>query len=166
MKNLFLCFATMVMASAASAQIEKGTGLVGASSNFGFNNTNTNSTSVLNLNLKGAIFVVTNLAIGIRLDYSQTNYTSNNINLNSNFGSTTVGLFGRYYYLGKFFGGLGVTSTTPSSGSSYTAVPIEIGYAAFINSAIAVEPSFNFTKSNSQNVIGINIGFTLYLHRK
>jgi hypothetical protein len=165
-KGWLVCFIALLITSAASAQIEKGTVLAGASSNFAFNSTSQahgSSTTTLNLDLRGGYFIINNLALGIQVDYYQ-NWSSAS---SGSYGSTSVGLFGRYYYKGKIFGGLGITEVSPyPSGGSYNLVPIQVGYAAFINKNIAIEPSLSLTEGNSQSVLGLNVGFTLYLHRK
>jgi hypothetical protein len=152
MKRIHLLIAFIVIVSAASAQkIDKETVLVGSSSNMGINNS---TSTVFNLDLKAGYFVMDNLAVGGRLDY------------NSGTSNASIGIFGRYYYEGKIFGGLGFTQVFPSSGSSYTQVPLEVGYAAFVTKNIAIEPSLNVTLSKAQNIVGLNLGFGLYLHRK
>jgi hypothetical protein len=45
-------------------------------------------------------------------------------------------------------------------------VPIEVGYAAFINTNIAIEPPLNFTRSDGQDVTGLNLGLGPVLAQK
>ncbi len=164
MKKIILTLFGGFIISFSFGQIERGAMLVGASSNFGLNRENPspstgNHITTLNLDVKGGYFVINNLAAGLRFNYNRT-YRDG-----PSYGSTSVGIFGRYYYQGKFFGGIGITSVGPSSGNTYTEFPIEVGYAAFITKNIAIEPSLNFVKGDSQNVIGLNFGFSLYLNR-
>ena len=163
MKRIIMILCTSFVAIGASAQIEKGTVLVGTSSNLGFNSYSPSgggsSTSVFNIDLKGGYFFIDNLAGGIKLGY--TNISSGG----SSNATTTIGAFGRYYIQGKFFLGAGISNVSPSSGDSSIEVPLEAGYAAFINKNIAVEPALNFTKYDGGSVFGLNVGFTLYLNR-
>ncbi|CAN5310333.1 hypothetical protein BH09BAC3_BH09BAC3_10880 [soil metagenome] len=164
MKKIVMLLCASFIVLAASAQIEKGTILAGASSNLGFNSynpsgSNSTSTTVFNLDVKGGYFFIDNLAGGIKLGFNRVSTGG------TSYGTTTVGVFGRYYVQGKFFLGAGINSVSPSSGSSSIEVPLEAGYAAFINKNIAVEPALNFTKYDGGSVFGLNVGFTLYLNR-
>jgi hypothetical protein len=163
MKKLLLAFSAAFMMFSASAQIEKGTVFVGASSSFGVNSYNPsgngdNTTSV-NLNLKAGYFVIENLTVGLNFGYDHSSTGDNSSS------STKFGIFGRYYFMGKVFAGLGVNSVSNSPGDSSAEIPIEVGYAAFITKNIAIEPSLNFVKGDGGNTFGLNVGFSLYLNR-
>jgi hypothetical protein len=169
MKKLFfttLCLA--ILSTASFAQIGKGTVLVGASSNLGYTSTsyeldgNDDNLNHFTLNLKAGYFVIDNLAFGLNLGYdnvSQGDY---------DYSVTRFGLFGRYYVNGKFFMGLGYSSSKAEDAEANKSVPIEAGYAAFINDNIAIEPSLSYSVGvgdNESNAFGLNVGFTIYLNR-
>ena len=163
MKKLILALSATFIMFAASAQIEQGTILAGASSAFGVNSYNPSgtgdNTTAVNLNLKGGYFVIENLAVGLNLGYNH--YSTGNAKSSN----STFGIFGRYYFMGKIFAGLGVNAVSSDPGDSSAEIPIEVGYAAFIGKNIAVEPSLNFVKGDNVNKFGLNIGFTLYFNR-
>lgn len=140
------------------AQIEKGTFLVGASSNVGYNNLSPDNSSgytILNINLKAGYFVINNLTAGLNAGYSKIDDAS----------VTSVGVFARYYVAGKFFAGAGYTSIKPDGGDSATEIPIELGFAAFVSDNIAIEPSVGYSMGDGYERFGFNIGFSLYFNR-
>jgi len=149
-----LCFA-----SVAFGQIEKGAWLFSGGSNLGntsFSQSGGGSSSAFNLDLKGGYFFMDNLAAGALL------------NLLSYSGSSTtgIGLFARYYVQGKFFLGAGFQSwSTSGGGGSTTQIPVEVGYAFFVNNAIAVEPGLKLTTFSGGSTFNIGIGFTVFLGR-
>jgi hypothetical protein len=156
-KSIFL-IAFLLIAGYASAQISKGTILAGASSNLGFTSVSPDTGdnySLFDLSLKGGYFVIDNVVAGANIGYHKIDTYS----------YTSFGLFGRYYYQGKFFGGAGFNIIKPEDSDSQFSVPFEVGYAAFINEAIAVEPSLNFSVGENSNTFGFNVGFTLYFNR-
>lgn len=162
-KILLTFFVAFVVVFSTSAQIEKGAILVGASSNAGFTSYDEDAGdfSMFNISLKGGYFIMDNLVLGLNLGLVDIEDAS----------ETTFGVFGRYYFNGKIFGGLGYGSTKVDNGSSdftVSQIPLEVGYAAFIGKAIAVEPSLNYTMYGSDGdgaSFGLNVGFTLYLNR-
>jgi len=140
------------------AQIERGTILVGASSNIGYNNLSPDNSSgytILNVDLKAGYFVISNLTAGLNLGYSKIDDAS----------ITSIGAFARYYIAGKFFAGAGFTSITPDGGDSTTEIPIELGFAAFVSGNIAIEPSVSYAMGDGYERFGLNIGFSLYFNR-
>jgi hypothetical protein len=157
-KYVFILVACLIVGS-ASAQIEKGTVLVGASSNLSFTSISPDggdNYSVFDLSLKGGYFFMDNLTAGLNLGYQKID----------DFSLTTFGLFGRYYYQGKFFGGVGFNVISYEGSDSQTSIPFEVGYAAFITPNIAVEPSLNLGIAEDSTSFGVRVGFSLYLNRK
>ena len=167
--------------SATTAQIHKGTWLIGSSSSFGINNYSSkvgSDVTIFNVNLKSGYFVIDNLALGLNLGL--TSFSEHE-------SQTTViaGAFIRYYLPKNFFLGAGynsvsTTSTGPygSSTSGYS-IPFEVGYAAFITPNIAIEPSIVYVtgddkggitysgmSTGANSAFGVNLGFTVYLNRK
>jgi hypothetical protein len=157
-KSIFL-IAFLLIAGYASAQISKGTILAGASSNLSFTSVSPDTGenyTLFDLSLKGGYFVIDNVVAGANFGYQKID----------DYSVTSFGIFGRYYYQGKFFGGAGFNIITPEGSDSQTSIPFEVGYAAFINEFIAVEPSLNFSIGEDNNTFGFRVGFTLYLNRQ
>ena len=166
MKKIIVTLSMLMLFSAASyAQIQKGSFLVGASSNLGFSSNSTegdDNVNVFTLDLKTGYFLVDNFALGVKFGYSKYSYGDND-------GSNTViGLFGRYYVNGKIFAGAGYSSTKPDNSDALNSMSLELGYAAFITNNIALEPSISYVKGlgdNDSNRFGLNLGFALYFNR-
>lgn len=161
MKKVLLTFFAAALALSASAQIEKGTILVGASSAGGFESYDEDAGdfSQFGLGVKGGYFLADNFVLGLNLGFGKNSEVDD-----SEFG---FGPFARYYFNGKIFVGAGV-DIYKFGDYSETNIPLEVGYAAFITDAIAVEPALNFTKFGGDaegSVFGLNVGFTLYLGR-
>lgn len=154
----FAVCAALCLSTGAFGQIEKGAWLFSGGSNLGntsYSPSGGTSTSLFNLDLKGGYFFIDNLAGGAL------------VNVLSYSGSSTtgIGLFARYYIQGKFFLGAGFQSYS-SSGSSTTQIPLEAGYAFFVNSAVAVEPALKYTTFDGGSTFNIGIGFTVFLGRE
>lgn len=172
MKKIFLTAFAALTVFAASAQIEQGTILVGASSNAGFTSFNEDAGdySQFNLDVKGGYFIMDNLAIGLNLGFSSVDFGDSGKETDTGFG-----LFGRYYFNGKIFGGVGFNSVKVKfesdsfdSESTVSVIPIEVGYAAFLNDAVAIEPALNYSiyGGDSEGAsFGLSIGLTVYLGR-
>ena len=164
--SIYLAVFVFLSSNAAYAQIQKGTFLVGASSNFGYSSTSyedsDDNLNVFSLNLKGGYFVIDDLTFGLSFGY--TKYSAGDIDASS----TSVGLFGRYYVNGKFFAGMGYNSSKVEDADAINRVPFEVGYAAFINDNIAVEPSLSYSigvGDTESNQFALNVGFALYFNR-
>jgi hypothetical protein len=168
MKKILLTLFAATVVFAASAQIGKGTILVGGSSNLNFtsNNEDHGDFSEMSLDVRGGYFVMDNLAVGLRLGYDK--YKSNADGASDVDAVTTFGVFGRYYVQGKIMLGAGYAITdygTPSS----SALSIEAGYAIFLNDAVAIEPALNYTSFGSDDqgaAFGLNVGISVFLGRK
>ena len=174
MKKIFLSVAAFVLISAgAFAQIEQGTILVGASSNLSFISQSFDGVddkwNNFNLDVMGGYFVIENLAVGLNLGFDNTTFGDSKSTV------TGFGLFGRYYVNGKIFIGAGFNSNKQKdddglseSEFSFTTIPLEVGYAAFITDNIAIEPSLNYILESGDvegSIFGLNVGFALYLGR-
>lgn len=168
MKNhLLTLICIFVVVFSASAQINQGAILVGASSNLAFASESPDggdSYSRFNLDGKAGYFFVENLAAGVRLGYDKVDDSS----------SFLFGVFGRYYINGAIIAGLGVSTNNFDPGGasdnfSYTGINLEGGYAAFIADNLAIEPTLNldlFSGDYDATRFGFNIGFTLYFNRQ
>jgi hypothetical protein len=164
---LMTFFAFCLSGGTAIAQINKGTFLLGASSNLGFSSTSTDisddNVNVFLLDLSGGYFVIDNLALGLSFGYSRYSYGD------FDGSSTSFGLFGRYYVNGKVFFGLGFASSKVEESDAVNSVPLEVGYAAFVTDNIAIEPSLSYSigvGDNESNTFGLQVGFTLYFNRQ
>lgn len=158
MKKLLFILFVMCIAGSASAQINKGSVLVGASSNLNFSSVKFDGQdrfSLFDLGVKTGYFVVDNLAVGLDFGYQKIDDLS----------ITNFGIFGRYYYQGKIFGGAGFNVLKYEDQDSQTSIPFEIGYAAFITENIAIEPAFHFSVGDNTNTYGLRVGFSIYLNR-
>ena len=159
MKKIYITLIVLCSSCAISfAQIEKGIWLVGASSNLGISSQsipNSPGYTIATVNVKAGYFLINNLVLGINARFSKIDDSS----------TLSLGAFGRYYIAGKFFLGGGISSIKPNTGDSVIEIPLEVGYAAFVTSNIAIEPSINFSKGDGYDLFGANIGFSIYFGR-
>lgn len=167
MKKIHLTISILMLFAATSyAQIQKGSVLVGASSNLGFSSTSYDGAddnfNVFTLDVKAGYFVIDNLAVGLNFGYNKFSQGD------SDASTTLFGLFGRYYVNGKIFVGAGYSSLKLEDSDASNSLPFEVGYAAFITDNIAFEPSINYAiglGDNESNTFGLNLGFALYFNR-
>jgi hypothetical protein len=164
MKKSFLLLFTVTLAVAASAQISKGTILVGARSNLGFSSTSYDGAddrfNQFDLSVAGGYFLIDNLVLGPSIGFSSIKFGDFETS------TTSFGLFGRYYVQGKIFVGAGFQSVKAEDEPSSNLIPLEVGYAAFITDNIAIEPALNYIIGDGFNTFGLGVGFNLYLNRK
>ncbi len=177
-----MSFLLMIVAFMATAQIEKGTWLLGANSNLGYNSytptSGGSSVNYFNIGMRSGYFVGENFAVGVNLEYLSASGSSSTTTI------TTIGIFARYY-MKQVFLGAGYNSLSQSSGSgsspSWGSIPIELGYVAFITRNIAVEPALVYTMATdtenggmpgysglpfpAKSGFGLRIGFSIYLGR-
>jgi hypothetical protein len=167
MKKIILTMSILMLFAAASyAQIQKGSVLVGASSNLGFSSISyddgDDNFKVFILDLKAGYFVIDNLAVGLNFGYSKYSFGDTDAS------TTLFGLFGRYYVNGKIFVGAGYSSSKLEDSDASNSLPLEAGYEAFITDNIALEPSVSYSiglGDNESNTFGLNLGFALYFNR-
>lgn len=154
-----------------SAQTEKGKLLLGASSNSGLSFQSQDGAEdnlvSFSLNAQGGYFVIDNLAAGLNLGFSTSSQ--------GDFSNTTlsIGPFARYYFDNVFFGAnFSITNTNGDNGisdfsSNGSLLGLELGYAAFLNNNIAIEPALTYFNTggdfNGLTGFSLNIGFTIYL---
>ena len=152
MKRIILPLLAIFTMSAAVAQIEKKTWLIGATSSLGFNSYSFNSGSALSvftINSKAGYFVAKNFVVGLNLGLVNLSQSGNSER------TTSIGAFARYYLPKKIFVGSGINSvSTLVSGdypsSSSTTIPFELGVAVFITKNFAIEPSLNYLVGDSK----------------
>lgn len=183
MKHAMIFIGAILVAISTSAQIEKGTWMLGANSNLGFNSYTPagggSDQSYFNIGTKAGYFVAPNFVLGANLEYINASTSGSSSSI------TTMGLFTRYY-AGTIFFGAGYNSLSQSysgggSSVSYGSIPIEAGFVGFITRNIAIEPALVYSiATDSENgampgyaglpfpaksAFGLKIGFSLYLGR-
>ena len=171
----FLFLALMcVITSQLLAQTEKGNILIGASSNLGFSVQSQDGLedNIVNFSLsaQGGYFIVDNLVGGLNIGLNSTtigDFSGRNF---------SFGPFARYYFENVFFGAsfFAVNSKNDVGGgevftSNGTQFNLELGYAAFLNKYVALEPTITYLTTGGDLNIGglsafaLNIGFSIYL---
>ncbi len=115
----------------------------------------------VNINLSGGYFVINNLAVGL-----YTGYEYSKLGDESDW-SYNVGAFGRYYTKPKLFIGTGYLLSSSKGGEIYGTIPVEIGYAYFLNKTFAIEPSIFLgigANNNTNFIYSLNLGIGIYLN--
>ena len=169
MKKQLLTLLAVILSLSAFAQINKGTILINTQTNLNFTHGESDGESENVFSLKAAVgyFVAENLAIGPVFSYEKEGDVS----------LTGIGLFGRYYVNGKVFFGAGYSSNRLKFNidgygdftSKVNAIPLEVGYAIFLNQNVTIEPSINYTTYSGDgdgSTFGLNVGFGIYLNRE
>lgn len=153
-----------------SAQTEQGKILMGATSNLGLSVQTQDAVEDNSFNFsigaQGGYFVINNLAAGLNLGFS----TSSQGDFSGT--SITIGPFARYYFENVFFGGsFSFINTNSDNGvsdfsSNGSQLGLELGYAAFLNNNVAIEPKITYANTGGDfdglTAIALNIGFTIY----
>ena len=163
MKTIFLiAFVSCLFPGVTKAQIDKGTIYAGVTTNLNYTSTDfdlDDNLNSLNINLNGGYFLASNFLAGGTFGYSASGFGD----LDNT--ATTLGIFLRNYLNGAVFFGLGYESFNPDEGSTLERIPVEAGYAAFLNDHVAIEPSITYSFGIGDidaNAISINIGFGIY----
>lgn len=155
-----------------SAQTNQGNLLIGANSTSGLSFQSQDGIDdnliSFSLNARGGYFLIDNLAAGLNLGFS-----SNSV---GDFSSTSfsLGPFARYYFDQIFFGASFVAVNTNSdngngndSSRNGTQFNLELGYAAFLNNNVAIEPAITYLTTGGDfgglTGFALNIGFNIYL---
>lgn len=113
------------------------------------------------IELSGGYFFVDNLVGGLVTGYDY-----------SKFGdlddwSYNVGVFSRYYTKPYVYFGVGYLLTQSKDNDLVGTIPIELGYAYFINKHFALEPALLFgigAQNNDTFIYALSIGFGIYLN--
>lgn len=161
MKKLIVLFA-LALSFGASAQIEGGTMLAGGGASF---NTNLpkqgETTTSLSLTPQFGLAFADNFVAGAWFQFQSA----------SSFNGMSVAPFLRYY-MNNFFVQAGYGYSYAKSGdfkSEGSIVDLELGYAAFLNDNVALEPALyynaNFSNGYTGSDLGIKIGFQIYFNR-
>ncbi len=155
--------------------IQKGNWIVGGSIGalgYSFESENFN----INLMPKAGYFISDGIAIGLGVDLGFSTVKGGD-----NIWGYGIKPFIRYYFpegassTGRFFGqgDLGITGATEGAADTSFAFGINMGYAHFITSTVALEVTagYNYSKSEAanavaQNGLGAAVGFQIYLPGK
>lgn len=158
-----------------SKPIQKGNWIVGGSIGalgYSFESENFN----INLMPKAGYFISDGIAVGLGVDLGFSTVKGGD-----NIWGYGVKPFIRYYFpegassTGRFFGqgDLGITGATEGAADTSFAFGINMGYAHFITSTVALEVTagYNYSKSEAanavaQNGLGAAVGFQIYLPGK
>jgi len=127
----------------------------------------------INLMPKAGYFISDGIAIGMGVDLGFSTVKGGD-----NIWGYGIKPFVRYYFpegssnTGRFFGqgDIGITGATEGSADTSFAFGLNMGYAHFITSNVALEVTagYNYSKSDSanavaQNGLGVAVGFQIYL---
>lgn len=164
MKIVLSIIALVIVAFTAFSQINRGTIIVGASSNaslLGVKSGPSSTETYFNISPRVGYFFSNNWVLGTDVSYSKT----------GSYDATTLGLFSRYYIVGKYFLGAEYSTSKFSGASNSTNfLNLEGGYAAFLTESIAIEPSIIYATTTGDTPtysnFGLRIGFSLYFNRK
>lgn len=150
----------------ANAQfIQKGAIMAGGNASFqSVKPDGSDSYSILQISPQVGYFVIDNLAIGADLSFAKT----------EGFSSIGAGVFGRYYTNVGVFGQAGFKYLSSSleilgdkTTTSGNVIDLGIGYAAFLNSHVSLEPIVKYSIQSGDigkaNTIGLGVGFQVYL---
>ncbi len=157
MKKLLLFIVLLAGALSAHAQFDKGTKYVGASvSGLGFSYSSSEKFR-FGLDLTAGYFVSDCLMLRGNVTYDHTKAIND----------VAVGAGARYYFdqCGVFMGaGAEYVHYTPNSND--VQIPLEVGYAFFVNRFITIEPSLYYKMSldsfSQKSTIGLRIGLGFY----
>ena len=163
MKKLFLTLVVALACVCANAQFEQTKKFIGASLS-GMDMTFSDAKDFsANLDLTAGYFVANNFLVKGNLGYGYAN-EHNRLN---------AGLGARYYFQrnGIFVGTGGEINWQENGGErghglTLVNVPVEVGYALFINRHVTIEPSFFnkvcINKISDYSEVGFKIGFGVY----
>ena len=195
MKKTLLVVAALFTVGLVNAQTEKGNMIVGGdvSLDFATNKAESNGTTVdvgktteIEFSPQFGYFVMDRLAIGAELTYQSETFKPDGGGGDDKFSLVGLGPFVKYYLENGIFGqlnagfgsgkfettnGQGATQETKYSASTWR---LGVGYAAFLNEHIAVEPMLSYGSDvlknkdtdvkSIDNSFRISVGFTIFLN--
>lgn len=168
MKRILILALIIGCQQSLQAQTEQGQLLIGANSNLNFSNQNQDgfddNITNISVNATGGYFVIDNLAAGINLGFSRASQG------NLAFSNFVFGPFARYYIQSVFVGASFSALSARGDGidtSNGSQIDFELGYAAFLNNFVAIEPTISYLTTGGDfdglTSIALNIGFTIYI---
>ena len=157
MRKFILCAALMLASIGAKAQFEAGTKYLGISATGLGVSYSTNEKFRVGLEATAGVFVADKILARAYVGYNHTDYTDD----------FTAGLGARYYFRenGVFLGAGGEFSHLTKNNNDVM-IPIEMGYAFYLNHYITIEPSLYYKMSlddfSDKSTVGLKIGFGFY----
>lgn len=157
MKKMMLCALMMMVAICAKAQFEAGTKYVGISAtNLGLSYSSSERFR-LGLEANAGYFVADKVMLRANISYNHTRIVDD----------FALGVGGRYYFRENgIFMGAGAEFCHFTSNNNDVQVPIELGYAFYLNHYITVEPALYYKMSlddfSDKSTVGLKIGFGVY----
>ncbi len=157
MKKILLCALLLLFGINAKAQFEAGTKYLGISSTGLGLSYSTSEKFRLNLEATAGYFVADKVLLKANVGYDHT----------KNIDDFSAGLGGRYYFVENgIFMGAGAEYVHYTSNSNDLMVPVEVGYAFYLNHYIAIEPSVYYKMSmdsfSKKSTVGLKVGFGFY----
>lgn len=158
MKKIIAVAALFAMVfSGAKAQFEAGTKYVGASMSGAGIQYSTHEHLRFNVDANAGLFVADGLLLYGNLSYGHTRYTDD----------ITAGLNGRFYFnQNGIFIGTGAQYVHYTKNSNDVVIPVEIGYAFYLNHYVTIEPSVYYKMSmhdfSDNSTVGMRIGLGYY----
>ena len=157
--SIFVCILTIQI---SCAQVASGTIVTGGFANFSNRIQNGSSSTTLAIQPQFGIALADEFVLGAFF----------NMNSIKDVSIWTISPFLRYYF-NNFFTQFGYGyrySSIYGATSSASIVDVQVGYAAFLNNYIALEPAIYYNgvfsnKSYSYSDIGFKIGFQIYFNR-
>lgn len=157
MKKIFLALLLLVGSLSAHAQFSQGTKYIGASiSGLGLSYSS-NEKFRMGLDASAGYFVADCLMLRATVGYDHTKEIDD----------VNIGAGARYYFddCGVFLGtGLEYQHYTPSNND--LVLPVEVGYAFFVNHFITIEPSLYYKMSfhdfSNNSTVGFKLGLGFY----
>lgn len=175
MRNCILLFIlAMGLSTTLSAQLQQGTILAAGSISFtSESNSENDDYSETNFSLmpRAGYFITDNIAAGASILFSSSSFESTGVE--SDVSAFGFGPFLRYYLESGLYGEVAFdyVSTTFNDNDAVTGTWItpRVGYAAFLNDHVSVEPSIFYSIGGGdlyENLgrFGIAIGFGIYLY--
>lgn len=152
--TLLLLFAATLT---ASAQFEKGKKYVGASLSGLSLSYSTNERFRIGLDLDAGLFVADNVLVKANIGYEHTRVMDD----------LRAGLAARYYILQNgIFLGAGAEYNHFTKSNNDVMIPVELGYAFFVNRYLTIEPSIYYKMSlhdfSNNSTVGARIGMGFY----
>lgn len=157
MKRLNTLLLLFVLALAANAQFEKGTKYAGASLTGLGLSYSSNEKFRLGLDAEAGYFVSDCLLLKANVGYEHKKEMDD----------VKVGAGARYYFdqCGVFLGG-GAEFNHFTKNNNDLMIPVEIGYAFYINKYLTIEPAAYYKMSlhdfSGNSTVGLSIGFGFY----
>ncbi len=157
MKKVILCAMLMLASIGAKAQFEAGTKYLGISATGLGISYSSNEKFRIGLDATAGMFIADKVLVRANIGYNHTDYVDD----------FSAGIGARYYFRenGIFLGAGGEFSHLTKNNNDLM-IPIEVGYAFYLNHYIAVEPAVYYKMSlddfSDKSTVGLKIGFGFY----